>query len=100
MPNFWLHGYSGIQVFSSFWLMERETPSLVIQSETECSEGSRVHTLAPLLRGAGGVLEYIELCILRFAHDTPIAPLKRGISGCPHGERNGVAYTGTNGGAF
>ena len=27
--------YSGIQVFSSFWLMERETPSLVIQSEAK-----------------------------------------------------------------
>ena len=58
------------QIFTDYFI---SSIPIVIQRSI-ATKDLNTSTNSPLERGRG-VLECIELCILRFAHDTPPAPL-------------------------
>ena len=61
------------RVLSSFLVI----PALPVIQRSIATKDLNTSTNTPLERGRG-VLECIELCILRFAHDTPPAPSLEG----------------------
>ena len=81
------------RVLSSFLVI----PALPVIQRSIATKDLSASTNSPLERGRG-VLECIELCILRFAHDTPPAPSLEGsslaychYSGKPSSTRQSVA---------